>query len=171
MSASTPLNLDMSAFLPRPLVLVFLPNTNELQRFVLSGALSGLKDAYRLRFVCPSADVEAVLSAAPQLISRDNLDVLDIPPERFKVWVKIFEASCYTHAERSRSFALRIGSPANTVEAQPLPLKGVQEISRRYIGTLLRRIGMEQPRGLDQPDQGEEKIEAFLQSPRFLELV
>src|SRR5665213_1160644 len=170
MSASTPLNLDMSAFLPRPLVLVFLPNTNELQRFVLSGALSGLKDAYRLRFVCTSADQEAILSAAPQLISRDNLDVLDIPPERFKVWVKIFEASCYTHAEQSRSFALRVGSPANTVEAPLSLFQGIQGISRRYISPLLRRIGLEEWSRRDQPDQGEQKVEAFVRSQRFLEL-
>lgn len=171
MSASTPLDLDMSAFLPRPLVLVFLPNTNELQRFVLSGALSELKDAYKLRFVCPSADVEAILSAAPQLISRDNLDVLDIPPERFKVWVKIFEASCYTHAERSRSFALRIAKPANAAGAQSSFFQGVREISRRHLAPLLRRTGLEERSRRDQPDQGEEKIEAFLRSPRFLELV
>ncbi len=41
MAGSAPPDLDMSAFLPRPLVLVFLPNTNELQRFVLSARFRG----------------------------------------------------------------------------------------------------------------------------------
>ncbi len=113
--------------------------------------------------------MEAVLSAAPQLISRDNLDVLDIPPERFKVWVKIFEASCYTHAERSRSFALRIAKPAKSAEARSSPVQGIREVSRRHLAPLLRRIGLEEESRRDQPDQGEGMIGAFLQSPRFLQ--
>ena len=42
----------------RPRVLIFLPNTNELQRFVLANAFADLATDHELHYVVPRADAE-----------------------------------------------------------------------------------------------------------------
>jgi hypothetical protein len=91
----------------RNLVLVFLPNTNELQRFVWSQAFAGLEREYRLHYVLPSVEAEKILATAGGAITPATSTVVEVPPERFKKWQKIFQAACVHYAQVSPSFALR----------------------------------------------------------------
>ena len=138
---------------PRPLIAVFLPNTNELQRFVLSGALEGLREHYRLQFVFREADADSMLSAAPELITRENSHVFDVPPQRFKLWSTLFAASCYSKPELSASFRLRYPPPVDLLQpggakrawfavleqAEPL----LERLSKDAILKVARRLGGE----------------------------
>lgn len=89
-----------------PFVLVFLPNTNELQRFVLAGAFAELGRAHQLHYVLPAADAQKMRDAAP-LITSANSTTLDVPADRFKRWVQVFQAGCEHYAPLSPSFAIR----------------------------------------------------------------
>lgn len=93
----------------RSVVLVFLPNTNELQRFVWSRAFAGLEHDYRLHYVLPSVEAEKMLAAADGAFTSATSTVIDVPPERFKTWQEIFQAACIHYQQVSPSFALRAG--------------------------------------------------------------
>jgi hypothetical protein len=90
-------------------VLIFLPNTNELQRFVLSGAFDPLSEEYDLHFVVPPDAADRMRGAAPDYLRADNTYELAVPPERFAEWKLRFETACHLYADRSASFALRVG--------------------------------------------------------------
>jgi hypothetical protein len=90
----------------RPAVLVFLPNTNELQRFVLSGAFEQLGRDRSLHYVLPEGDAEKMRDAAPAITSA-NSSTLKIPDGRMAKWTEIFEAGCVHYARLSPSFAIR----------------------------------------------------------------
>jgi len=130
---------------------VFLPNTIELQRFVLSGAFTDLAVNHALEFVFQPRDAEAMLSAAPNVITTANSHRLDIPPRRFKEWARLFEASCYVNAHLSRSFALRHSAQPDSaslrfargawefVDRNATPVMGRIPLVRRYWGGVSRR--------------------------------
>lgn len=90
-----------------PRVLVFLPNTNELQRFVWSGAFDRISDIYRLHFVLPSTDAEKMRAAAPEVITASNSSTIEIADERMRAWSRLFQAACLRYAHLSPSFAIR----------------------------------------------------------------
>ena len=91
----------------RPTILVFLPNTNELQRFVVAGAFADLASEYDLRYVVPVADRAKMMAAAPDALREDNTFDLEIAPERFAKWSETFGLACQKLGGRSRSFAIR----------------------------------------------------------------
>ena len=95
----------------RPVILVFVPNTNELQRFVLSDAFAELGRDRRLVYVLPEPDAEKMRAAAAPVITADNSVTLRVAPERFEMWVQVFKAGCEHYARLSPSFALREGLP------------------------------------------------------------
>lgn len=101
----------------RQRVLVFLPNTNELQRFVLSGAFDELSVDYDFTYVVPAADAARMQAAVPHLMNETNTRVLDIPQERFAKWSQVFSLACVRLADRSPSFAIRAG--LDTFQPQP----------------------------------------------------
>jgi hypothetical protein len=142
----------------QPLVLVFLPNTNELQRFVLSGAMDGLRGKYRLQFVFSDADSDAMLSAAPGLIVRENSHILDIPARRFKLWSTLFKASCYSQPELSASFRLRYPQPIDRLE--PGLAKLFWSAALRYAEPVLKRLPAKTIDGLARRLGGEKFAEA-----------
>jgi hypothetical protein len=124
----------------RPVVLVFLPNTNELQRFVLSGAFNELAKTYQLRFVFRPRDADVMRAAAPALVRSDNSYELDIPEARYREWDEVFNLSCHVYADRSRSFALRVGaSPTLKPDFEVALLRTAWKIARRA-RPILRRI-------------------------------
>ena len=90
-----------------PFVLVFLPNTNELQRFVLADAFAELGRHHRLHYVLPGPEAAKMREAAAPLITADNSTVIDVPPARFKTWTQVFQAGCEHYARLSPSFAIR----------------------------------------------------------------
>ena len=90
-----------------PFVLVFLPNTNELQRFVLADAFAELGRHHRLHYVLPAPEAAKMREAAAPLITADNSTVIDVPAERFKTWTRVFQAGCEHYARLSPSFAIR----------------------------------------------------------------
>lgn len=90
-------------------VLVFIPSTVELQRFVLSGALNGLAEDHRLEYVLPEQKADVMMAAAPEVLRPEVVYRLEVPIARFKMWAELFRAACFHHSDRSRSFALRIG--------------------------------------------------------------
>lgn len=92
--------------LARPTVLVFLPNTNELQRFVLSGAFDKLGQDRNLHYVLPEGEAEKMRAAAPA-ITLANSSTLRIPDGRMEKWTEVFEAACVHYARLSPSFAIR----------------------------------------------------------------
>lgn len=91
----------------RPTVLIFLPGTNELQRFVLSGAFEALAADHHLHYVLPEQDAGAMLAAAAPFITADSVSTLCVPADRFETWKNVFEAGCVHYAHLSPSFALR----------------------------------------------------------------
>jgi len=97
----------------RPVVLVFLPNTNELQRFVLSGAFGKIAGDYRLHYVLPVEDAEKMRAATP-LIDSSNSSTLAVAKERFAVWQEVFRTATIDYGDLSSSFAIRAGIPLNT---------------------------------------------------------
>ena len=97
----------------RPVILVFVPNTNELQRFVLSGAFAELAGDRRLVYVLPEQDAEKMRDAAAPVITRANSVTLHVPSNRFEMWVDIFKTGCEHYARLSPSFALREGLPVD----------------------------------------------------------
>ena len=96
----------------RPVILVFVPNTNELQRFVLSGAFAEMGGDRRLVYVLPEEDAGKMRAAAPA-ITADNSVTLRVPSERFDMWVDVFKSGCEHYARLSPSFAVREGLPVN----------------------------------------------------------
>ncbi len=128
----------LGSFVQRPTVLVFLPNTIELQRFVLSGAFADIGARYHLEYVFQSRDAEAMLSAAPGVVTEENSHRLDIPSDRFKKWVRLFEASCYANAHLSQSFALRHQS-IKTSFKQRLTRR-VWDWNTRYAAPVMERV-------------------------------
>lgn len=103
---------DLDALLrPRPPVLVFLPNTNELQRFVIAGAFEEISPGCELHYVLPAGDAEKMRSAAPGVLTRANTSELEVPAERFAKWVELFESACFQFASLSTSFAIRVERP------------------------------------------------------------
>ena len=93
-------------------VVVFLPNTNELQRFVWAGAFDELDRVHQLHYVLPEADADKMMAAAPQ-ITLANSTRLTVSKERFAVWAEVFNAGCVHYASLSPSFALRAGLPVD----------------------------------------------------------
>ena len=91
----------------RPRVLIFLPNTNELQRFVLANAFADLATDHELHYVVPRADAEKMRAAAPDVLTAANTIELEVPPERYAQWAKLFQAACVRFADLSPSFAIR----------------------------------------------------------------
>ncbi len=115
-------------------VLVFLPNTVELQRFVLSGALDGLGLDHRLEFVLPAGEAEKMMAAAPEVLRPDLVHTLDIPAERFRLWSELFQAACFRYAERSRSFALRASprfAQLSPRQRRYIPWRAMPVVARR----------------------------------------
>jgi hypothetical protein len=97
----------------RPVILVFVPNTNELQRFVLAGAFAELGRDRQLLFVLPEPDAEKMRAAAAPVLTADNSITLRVPPGRFETWVDVFKTGCVHYAGLSPSFALREGLPVD----------------------------------------------------------
>jgi hypothetical protein len=93
----------------RGTVIVFLPNTNELQRFVFAGAFDRLAQSHALHFVLPEADAETMRTAGAPAITAANSSTLHVPLERFRKWQEVFHAGCVHYANLSPSFALRAG--------------------------------------------------------------
>lgn len=91
----------------RPSILVFLPNTNELQRFVLSGAFDELDAHHDIHYVVSSSDLPKMREAAPEKLTEARTIVLDIAPERYAAWSELFQAACFQYADISPSFAIR----------------------------------------------------------------
>jgi hypothetical protein len=91
----------------RASVLVFVPSTNELQRFALTGAFTALDVGHRLHYVLPDGDAEGMLRAAAPTITPENSTVVSVPPERSKIWKRVFRAGCVHYARVSPSFAIR----------------------------------------------------------------
>src|SRR5829696_4513983 len=87
----------------RPVILLFVPNTNELQRFVLSDAFAELGRDRRLVYVLPEPEAEKMRAAAP-VITTDNSVTLRVPPGRFEMWVDLFKVGCEHYARLSPSF-------------------------------------------------------------------
>ena len=143
---------------PPPVILVFLPGTNELQRFVLSGAMDGLGEHYRLQFVFSNADADVMLSAAPALITRENSHTLDIPAKRFKLWSALFKASCYSQPELSASFRLRYPQPIDRLE--PGLAKSVWSAALKYAEPVLERLPVKTTDGLARRLGGEKFAQA-----------
>lgn len=92
----------------RPAILIFLPSTNELQRFVLSGAFDALKGDHDVHWVLPAGEAEKMRAAAPE-ITPENSSTLGVPAERFAKWREVFRTGCLHYARLSPSFALREG--------------------------------------------------------------
>ena len=97
----------------QPTVLVFLPNTNELQRFVWSGAFDELAKEHQLHYVLPSADAEKMRAAA-DVFHAQNTSTLTVSPERFAVWQEVFKTATINYGDLSPSFAIRAGIPMRT---------------------------------------------------------
>lgn len=93
----------------RPAILIFLPNTNELQRFVFSGAFEALGADHGLHYVLPAEDADKMLAAAAPLLTRANSSTVDVPADRVKIWKDVFKAGCVHYARLSPSFAIREG--------------------------------------------------------------
>ena len=106
----------------RPPILIFLPNTNELQRFVLSGGFDALAEGHELHYVVSSADLPKMREAAPGAITEANTSVLDIPAERYAAWAELFQAACFRYADVSSSFAIRSSFGLSTSRARVLKL-------------------------------------------------
>jgi hypothetical protein len=93
----------------RSRILIFLPNTNELQRFVLSGAFDELAKAHELHYVVPATDLAKMRAAAPYALLEGRTHTLEVPLERFAAWTRLFQAACFRFGRRSPSFAIRAG--------------------------------------------------------------
>lgn len=121
----------------RARVLVCLPNTNELQRFILANAFSELEDDHDFFYVVPVADEAKMMAAAPDKLTPDNTFTLDVPKERFEVWSKMFGLACQRLGNRSRSFAIRAGlhqfDPKNPETYARFP-----ESLRKFVSRLLK---------------------------------
>jgi len=91
----------------RPVVLVFVPSMNELQRFVLTGAFTELAVDHRLHYVLPGADAEMMLRVGGSTIALRNSTTVAVPPDRFKKWKEVFRVGCVHYARMSPSFAIR----------------------------------------------------------------
>jgi hypothetical protein len=87
-------------------ILVFIPNTNELQRFVIAGALDDLARDHELHYVLPSEEADKMRAAAPAL-RHANISELRVPGERLAIWQQVFQTACAHYADLSPSFALR----------------------------------------------------------------
>ena len=96
-------------------VLIFIPTTIELQRFVLGRAFDKLANSYKLVFVVPKVDAEDMRSAIVAHLPHAHIVELDVPTARFKRWSKLFSAACFRYADRSRSFALRASLSFNDI--------------------------------------------------------
>jgi hypothetical protein len=130
----------------KPVVLIFLPNTNELQRFVIAGAFKDLVEHFQLRFVFSPQDADKMRAAAPDLLGQHNTYELGIPPERYRQWMDVFERSCHVYADLSPSFALRIGAkkvPKQNQIADSLRLycrRTFERLPRRFQSAPLRQL-------------------------------
>ena len=101
-------NSDIDALVKEnPFVLIFLPNTNELQRFVIAGAFDELVKNHQLHYVLPSNEAAKMRSAAPDILTSSNTSELEIAPERFAIWSDLFQSACYHFSGLSPSFAIR----------------------------------------------------------------
>jgi CDP-glycerol glycerophosphotransferase (TagB/SpsB family) len=98
-------------------ILIFIPNTNELQRFIYAGAFNELAKKHRLHYVLPSDDAAKMRAAAPDVLTAENTSELTIPPERFTKWSNLFQAACVHLSYKSTSFAIRANV---TVESSKL---------------------------------------------------
>jgi hypothetical protein len=72
----------------RPVILIFVPSTVELQRFVLGGAFAELAENHDLHYVLPRGEADRMRSMAPRL-EASNTSELSIPPERLAQWPQI----------------------------------------------------------------------------------
>ena len=125
----------------RPRILVFLPNTNELQRFVLGGAFEDLATDHELHYVLPSADAAKMRAAAPESLTSSNTSELDVAPDRFAQWSRLFQAACFRYANRSPSFAIRANLALRPGSARLLRLLPTfaWQATRHTAKTLLNR--------------------------------
>ena len=111
----------------RPTVLVFIPNQNELQRFVLSGAFTALDRDRRLHYVLPDREAGAMRAVAP-VLHEGNSSTLVVPSERFGRWSTVFKAGSEHPTVRSLSYG-----PGDGLEATPgwhAAMTGTSEVSR-----------------------------------------
>ncbi len=97
-------------------VLVFLPNTNELQRFVVAGAFEEINKEYKLHYVVPGKVAEKMRLVVPDILTPSNTSMLNISSERFEKWKKLFESACYQFASLSPSFAIRHRKSKNVAD-------------------------------------------------------
>lgn len=123
----------------RPSILIFLPNTNELQRFVLSGAFDRLARNNTLSYVLPRIDSAKMRAAAPEALTNENTYEIDVPMERFAVWQRLFSAACFRFADRSLSFRQRAKISARNEDLSTLtpPPRTVHPFIRGVSRTLL----------------------------------
>jgi hypothetical protein len=130
----------------RPVVLVFLPSNNEVQRFVLSGAFDGLAVARQLHYVLPVNEADAIRRAAPA-ITLENSSVLTVPPERLKKWSEVFQAACVHYAHLSPSFAIRAGLDVNPTwrDAWVMPEEERDALDRAFDATVETMLDGMQP--------------------------
>jgi hypothetical protein len=96
-------------------VLIFIPSTNEFQRFVLSGAFHRLAETYELTYVMSPADKAAITPALDTLSTPPRVVELEVPAQRFERWQALFEAACFRYAGKSRSFAMRANLRFNRI--------------------------------------------------------
>jgi hypothetical protein len=94
----------------RPIILIFLPGAEELQRFVAAGAFNDLVKNYQLHFAAASKDMPALRAAASYLLRPHSIHALDIPEARRRDWCRVLDLSRYVFAERSISFELLTGA-------------------------------------------------------------
>ena len=127
----------------RPVVLVFLPNTNELQRFVWSGAFDELAKVHELHYVLPAEDADTMRKAAP-FLGPSNTSELRIPAGRFEKWQEVFQTACVHYTDLSPSFAIRAGLAPGSDGLATMSVEARLEYDKAYdasIDTLLS--GME----------------------------
>lgn len=91
----------------KPTILIFIPNTNEVQRFITTNAFKQLENYYHLHYVLPKADYEKMLASSFGQLSKQNTSALHIKQERFLLWSNLFESACIYYAEKSPSFKIR----------------------------------------------------------------
>lgn len=91
----------------RATVLIFIPNTNELQRFILSGAFNELTNYYEVHYVLPSQEAEKMRAMSKNVLTLSNSTAITLPIERFEKWSELYQTECFRSSSISPSFAIR----------------------------------------------------------------
>ncbi len=130
-----------------PTVLVFVPNNNELQRFVLSGAFDGLARDHRLHFALPASDARAMVEAAGGRIPDGQWSGVEVPAERFTAWTDVFHTGCVTYAHLSPSFAIRAGLEVDPHWRRAWGVDDARsrEVDRAFDAAVAERLGGLEP--------------------------